>query len=116
MMRSEREKILKMLEEGKITADDALKLLETLEPAAQPAPASRKSKMIRIKVTSDGEEKVTVNLPISLAKVALRMAANFEPKVKDLDFDAIIDEMESGLEGRLVNVSDGDDRVEIYIE
>lgn len=115
-MRSEREKILKMLEEGKITADDALKLLDTIEPAAQAEPVKRKSKMIRIRVTSDGEEKVQVNLPISLAKMALKVASNFEPKVKELDLDAIIDEVESGFEGRLVEVTDDDDKVEIFIE
>lgn len=115
MMGSEREKILKMLEEGKITADEAMRLLDTLETAAAPAP-SRKSRFIRIKVTNDGEEKVTVNLPIGLAKMALRVASNFEPKVKDLDLDAIIEEVEAGAEGRLVEVADGDDKVEIYID
>lgn len=115
-MRAEKEKILKMLEEGKITADEALKLLDTLEPAIQAEPAKRKNKMIRIRVTSDGEQKVAVNLPISLAKVALKMASNFEPKVRDLDLDSIIDEVESGFEGRLVEVTDDEDKVEIFIE
>ena len=44
------------------------------------------------------------------------MASNFEPKVRDLDLDSIIDEVESGFEGRLVEVTDDEDKVEIFIE
>jgi len=114
-LRSEREQILKMLEEGKITAEEAMKLLDTVEHqgAAQPP---RKSKFIRISISGDDGEKVNVNLPVGLAKLALRVASNFEPRVKDLDIDSIIDEVESGVEGRLVEIADGENKVEIVIE
>lgn len=114
-MRGEREQILKMLEEGKITAEEAMKLLDTLEPAAHAAP-NRRSKFIRVNITSSDGEKVIVNLPISLARMALRVAGNFEPKVKELDLDAIIEEVEAGAGGRLVEINDGDSKVEVYVD
>jgi len=115
-MKSEREQILKMLEEGKITAEEAMKLLDTIEPAhAAPSP-SRKPKFIRVNITSGDGEKVNVNLPIGLAKMALKVASNFEPKVKDLDIDAIVEEVEAGAGGRLVEIVDGDSKVEVYVD
>jgi len=113
-MRSERGQILKMLEEGKITAEEAMKLLDTVE--SQPAPPPRKNKFIRIRISGDDGEKVNVNLPIGLAKLAVRMASNFEPSVKEIDLDKIIEDVESGAEGRLLELQDGENKVEVYVE
>lgn len=114
-MRSEREHILKMLEEGKITAEEAMKLLDTIEPQG-PAQAARKSKFIRIHISGEDGEKVNVNLPISLAKIAFKIASNFDARVKELDIDSILEEVESGLEGRLLEVVDGENKVEVFVE
>lgn len=114
-MRSEREQILKMLEEGKITAEEAMKLLDTVEPQG-PAPVARKSRFIRVRITGDDGEKVNVNLPVGLAKMALRIAANFEPSIKELDLDSVIDEVQDGAQGQLLELVDGDNKVEIFIE
>jgi len=115
-MRGERIQILKMLEEGKITAEEAVKLLESIEGGG-PAPASTKPRrMLRIQASEAGEMKVNVNLPVSLAKVALKIAASVDKRLGDIDVDAVIDEIRSGVEGPLVELDDGGDRLVITVE
>ena len=74
----EKQKILKMVEDGKITAQDALELIEALgktEEVIVPKKAPKgKKKMFRIRIDArdgaNGKEraKVNVNIPISVAK------------------------------------------------
>lgn len=115
-MKEERIQILRMLEEGKIKSDEAFELLKTLEDS-KPVPATSKKKFLRVRVFEGGGAKVNVNIPIQLAKIAFR----FIPKsvLKDhgeLDFDELLQEIERGAEGKLVEVQDGETRVEVYVE
>lgn len=116
-MQGERIQILKMLEEGKITSDEAVKLLESLEehdrPAAGPAGPRR---TLRVRVIEDGRSKVNVNLPVSLAKVALKIASNMDKRLSDIDVDAIVEEIKAGVEGPLVEVESEKDRVIVTVE
>ena len=69
----ERMKILQMIQEGKITAEDGAKLLSAITENAQTQKArafsrSRDSRYMRVRVTdlSSGKTKVSVNLPLGL--------------------------------------------------
>lgn len=118
-MSDERLQILRMLEEGKITSDEAVKLLDTVEDD-RPQQRPRKNRFVKVRISGSDGEKVNVNLPIGLAKVALRIADNFGGKLDErfdnLDLESIIDEIEEGVEGKLVEVESGDERVEIFVE
>jgi len=87
-MRKERKQILQMLAEGKITADEADKLLDALGeeqvsgPAADAPSGERggKPKFLYIQVTSskdslDGRENVNIKIPIFLLKAGLKLGA-----------------------------------------
>jgi hypothetical protein len=133
-MREDRLKILKMLEEGKVDADEAARLLEALNGSEKP---SGKAKWLRVRVYDKDESKpkVKVNLPLSLIKVLSRfgklkmgMPAKVQERLKEkgIDFDGedlkdverLIEEASE--EGRLTiaDVVDDEDgeKVEIYIE
>ena len=119
----ERMQILKMIQEGKIGADEGAKLLSALgdkkskSRAAASAPAAR---WFRVRVTdlTTGKNKVNVNIPMSLVNVGIKMGARFIPKDADVDFEETIEQIRSGVQGKMidaVNEEDGE-RVEIFIE
>lgn len=119
-MNEERTRILQMLAEGKISVDEAEELLATVEVEKEQPPAHKEAKFLRIKVWEDQKEKVNVNLPLSLARLAMKLIPN-DAKVKleeqEIDLNAIINEIQYGASaGKIVEVEDGADRVEIYIE
>lgn len=120
-MTDERLQILRMVEEGKVSADEAVKLLEALGDDKGVAPASprRGNRIIRIKVVEGDRTRVNVNLPLELARVAL----NFVPKDalrnhvggEAFDVDEIVRLLEEGLQGKIVDVDDGDTKVEVIV-
>lgn len=127
-MSEERMQVLKMLEEGKINAEEAEKLLNEIgSGTALQGQTPVKSKMIRIRVFEGSLEKpkVRVSIPISLAKFAMNFVPNEQKaKINDLhiDIDEIIRQVEEGAEGHLVDVEDVDDetgkptKVEIWVD
>jgi hypothetical protein len=118
-----------MLKEGKISVDEALKLLEALEPQAGEAePAERtKAKWLRVRITERGKDKpkVMVNLPVGLVDWALRTGSKFismgGPDLDEMGIDlnqlrAAL--MYGGSKGKIIDVEDDEEghRVEIELE
>lgn len=119
----ERLQILRMVEQGKISADEAAKLLEALggDKSADDAPRLRRSnRVIRIRVVEGERTKVNVNFPLELARVALSFIPKETLRAKiggeALDVDEIIRLLEEGLEGKVVDVDDGETKVEVVVE
>ena len=122
-LKEERMQILKMIEDGTITADEGAKLLAALEEGAtkdeQSAPGGQ-ARWMRIRVTdlSTGRAKVNVNLPMGLVGLGVKMGARFAPEMEDIDLDEVIQAIKDGAQGKIVEVEDEEDneRVQIYIE
>ncbi len=120
----ERLKILQMLEEGKISAEEATTLLRALgggRRAASRAPGvGGENRYLRIHVTdlTSGKSKVNVTLPMGLVGAGLRMAERFAPEFEGFDMQELEELLASGVGGKLVEVLDEEDneRVEIYVE
>jgi hypothetical protein len=123
----ERMRILRMIQEGKITAEEGAKLLSALrESRKEPRPvggavfaSTRSGKgMLRVRVTDmlSGKSKVNVNLPLGLVDAGMSIASQFAPNV---DFDQIADAIRSGqMEGKIVDVVDEEDgeHIEVFID
>lgn len=123
-MNPEKVKILKMLEEKRITADEAMQLLEAVDKLSRTeTSAPRRGRFLRIRVyEGEGEKaKVNINVPLGWSKL---LAPFIEGKIKaklqeqgyDLDLGKIQEYMESGEAGKIVDVQDGNSKVEIYID
>ena len=119
----ERMKILKMLEGGKLSAEEASRLLRALSKGSserRPAAQAGESKWMRIRVTDlDGDRSaVNVNLPMRLVNVALRLGAQFIPEDEDIDLEELAEALKAGLTGKIVDVIDEEEgrQVEIYVE
>ncbi len=120
----ERLKILKMIDEGKISAEEGAKLLSALSDSAKGGksrPAFKntisEARWLRLRVTdmATGKTKATVNLPIALVDAGLNIASKYAP---DVAFDELIAAIEGGAMGKLIDVYDETDgeHVEIFIE
>ncbi|MEW6725023.1 MAG: hypothetical protein AB1331_09015 [Bacillota bacterium] len=118
MGNEERKQVLQMLQEGKITAEEAEKLLNAVEPEAPVA--GREAKWFRIRVFEQGtgKTKVNVNLPVSLLDLAMKFVPKHAVDIEGLDIRAILDEIKKGAMGKIVEVEDEDEgvRVEIVVE
>lgn len=119
----ERMKILKLLEEGKLSAEEAARLLKALgkrKSEKQPVAVGGEAKWLRVRVTElkSGRASVNVNLPMSLVNVGLKLGARFVPETEGIDFQEIDQALRAGLTGKIVDVVDEDEgqRVEIYVE
>jgi len=122
----ERLRILKMVEEGKISAADGARLLEALsvsdkrrpEPASQPASGTARWLRVRVTDLQTGKDRVNVNIPMNLVNVGLKMGARFAPDMEGVNLAEITELVRSGATGKLVEVEDLEDgeRVEIFVE
>lgn len=121
----ERMRILKMIQEGKITAEEGAKLLAALREgrkdarvAAPVAPARLNKGWLRVRVTDmvTGKTKVNVNLPLGLVDAGMNIATQFAPEI---NFAQIAEAVRSGqLEGKIVDVMDEEDgeHIEVYVD
>ncbi len=121
----ERMKILKMINDGKITAEEGSKLLGALTQSSQkPKKASKHSlsgQWLRVRVTdmSSGKTKVNVNVPMKLVDAGLNIAAQFAPGMEDGQMmDAVKEALTENIQGKIIDVIDEEDQehVEIFIE
>ncbi len=133
----ERLKILNLLQEGKITAAEAARLLEALETSASgrvgprppggpaaptppyPGPVGG-GRWLRVRVTdtNSGKTRVNVRLPLNLVGSGIRLGMKFSPEIEGLDPNALMEWIQSGEIGQIVDVLDEEDgeHVEVFIE
>ncbi len=122
----ERMKILKMIEEGKISAEDGAKLLAALSegrrgPGVPNLPRSLGAgHWLRIRVTdiATGRSKASVQIPLGLIDAGMKIGAHFAPEVEGVDMSQVMDALRSGVTGKIIDVTDDEDgeHVEIYVE
>jgi hypothetical protein len=88
-MTEERSRILSMLADGKINADEAERLLDAVE--APPAPAEETGeggklplpKFLYVKVLSTEGDNVDVRVPLSLVRSGLKLTSLIPPQAMD---------------------------------
>lgn len=125
----DRLKIMKLVQEGKISAEEAIELLDMLpsksEPvkteSVEPNPQPKSTpQWFRVVITDSITNKVKVNvkLPVSLVNAGMKMGAKFSPKVDGIQQDQLAALLASGVIGKVVDVIDDEDneRVEIFID
>ncbi len=120
----ERMQILEMVEDGKITAAEAMELFSALERNDQEIMPKTDAKWLKVRVyTMDDKPKVNVNIPISLVDVGLKLAKKYDPKLKEsgldnIDLDEILDAIKNGAEGKIVDVIDEEEqtKIKVYVE
>ena len=90
-MNEERKKVLEMLANGKITADEAERLLEALEnKTAETSPQTALAKSLDnlpqylfVKVDSEDGDKVNIRVPLKLVKAGIKLKALLPQDAQD---------------------------------
>lgn len=123
----ERLKVLKMIQEGKLTPDEGMELLDMLDEQTADVPPARStampksgSRFMRLRVTdmNTGKVRANIRLPLSIVKAGMKMGARFSPELHAIDIDQFEEFINSGEIGHMLDVEDEKDgeHVEIYIE
>lgn len=123
-MSDDRLRILEMIASKTITAAEGAELLKAVDHADKELkiqPKKNAFKMFKVKVLSAEGDKVNVQIPIEFAKVALKSGKGFmkmdQMENFELDIDAILEMVDSGVLGKIVDVESANgDIVEIVIE
>jgi hypothetical protein len=117
--------ILRMIEEGKITAAEGAELLRALDSSgrgtsSEPLKGTSKPRWFRVRVTDvkTGRKKVDVNIPMGLVNVGIKMGAKFAPEIDGTQYEEIMEAVRSGQQGKIMDVFDEEDgeHVEIFVE
>jgi len=124
----ERVKILKLIQDGKISAEQGVQLLDALQDSyknkpegvsAQPK-VTQAARWFRVSVTDtdSGKVRVNVRLPVNLITAGVKMGARFSPEVEGLDMEQLMILIKAGEIGKIVDVFDEEDgeHVEVFLE
>lgn len=128
--KEERLRVLRMIQEGKLSPDEAAGLLEALEETGTPrstdflpaatAPAAKSNRWFRVRITDtdSGKTRVNIRMPISIVNAGIKMGVKFAPQVEGLDPEALMELINGGETGQIVDVFDDEDgeHVEVFIE
>ena len=128
-MDEERLMILKMLQEGKITAEEAANLLDALNPGKDSKKQNEKSqekssgkpgRWFRVVVTDTvtGRPRANIRMLLGVINAGIKMGAHFAPQIDRMYNDQISNAIQSGITGQILDVFDDEDgeHVEVFIE
>jgi hypothetical protein len=141
MPSEEGKQVLQLLAEGKIDVEQAYRLLRALgdveegtprpsrapfapfppTPPIPPTPSAPggRGRILRIRVTEDGEQKVNVAIPLAIARVGkMKLASSGLVRGHLGKFGIDLDELLRTVDfpGKIVDIADDEDRVEIFVE
>jgi hypothetical protein len=128
----EGKQVLQLLADGKIDVEQAYRLLRALgdvedtarrqrEPPPPPPPAGpgARGRILRIRVTEDGEQKVNVAIPLAIARIGkMKLASSGLVRGHLGKFGIDLDELLKNVDspGKIVDIADDEARVEIFVE
>lgn len=135
MPSEEGRQILQLLADGKIDVEQAYRLLRALGdvddpprrarqpippvPPIPPLPPGARGRILRIRVTEEGEQKVNVAIPLAIARIGkMKLASSGLVRGHLGKFGIDLDELLKSVDfpGKIVDIADDEDRVEIFVE
>ncbi|GAA5021580.1 SHOCT-like domain-containing protein [Streptomyces siamensis] len=143
-MNEQRRQVLQMLAEGKITADEAERLIDALERQQPEAPqgtesrAKARPKYLRVVVNAaddssgDGQSRVNIRVPLQLLRAGVRLTSLIPPQARakvnaqlnqsgvPIDLAELkpqhLEELIEQIDDLTVDVDDPDGKVQIFCE
>lgn len=120
--------ILRLVDEGRISAAEAGPILDALDArsrSGQPGsgtppdddvagdrPGDTPARVLRIQVTEAGRAIINLRIPLSLGRAAISQV----PGISEATSDRIREAIEAGVKGSILDIDDHGDRVRISIE
>ncbi len=127
-MKEEIKKVLEMLEEKKVTSEEATELLEALKKTKEEEEttplSTKKKRFLKIRVTKGDKPQVNVTIPFSLVNWGLNLASklgkntvNIEGKEIPIDMDELNKAMnDPEFTGKIVDVMEEEKGEHVEIE
>jgi len=128
-MQEEITKIIQMVEDGKVSSEEASKLISALNEDKEASESSTSKgaymgKSVKINIHSQGKEAVNMRIPIRFVKWILKTGHGFAsaiPEAKayvdDIDMDAVMAAIDQGAEGKIIDMeTEEGDSIAVYIE
>lgn len=126
-MQDEIKKVLEMLEEEKITKEEAVKLIEALKEVKrdeQSIPQSKRKRFLKILVKKEGKPQVNVTIPFGLVNWGLNIANKMGKNMINVGGEDIPIDMEElrkamndpEFSGKIIDITDEEEGKHIEIE
>jgi len=126
------EGVLRLLAEGRLTAEEAGPIIDALEgrsttsgspptgssgarssgSTTQPAADDSPARILRVQVTEAGRAVINLRIPLSLGRAAIGQV----PGLSEATSDRIREAIEAGIKGSILEVDDAGDGVRVSIE
>lgn len=127
-MDEEKMMILKMLQEGKLSAEEAAKLLESLNTGIRSDDEENEKReleeeqgkffRVRITDTKTGKARANIRIPLNVIGIGKRFGAHFAPQIDGIESDDLMQAVRNGKVGKIIDVFHDEDgeHIEIFIE
>lgn len=118
-MREEKLQVLKMIEEGKITAEEGVKLLAAVESEeTRETHKGIKYLMIKVEDLNTGRKKANVKIPFFLVNFGLKFIPKEAKGITQDEINQLLYMAKMGKTGEVLEVMDEEDsvRVKIWLE
>jgi len=121
----ERIRVLQMIAEGKITANEGARLLEAMRAADQSSSSRRQTAEVspqwlhlRLSDPTSGQVKTDVSIPLSIVQIGLELGLRLTGNDHTAEVDQLVRALQEGREGKLLEAIDKESgqRLEIFIE
>jgi hypothetical protein len=126
------ESVLRLLAEGRLTAEEAGPIIDALDgrnsapprggapgaggtsqkAADVPPPDASPARILRVQVTEHGRTIINLRIPLSLGRAAIAQV----PGISEATSDRIREAIEAGVKGSILEVDEAGDGVRISIE
>jgi hypothetical protein len=117
------EGVLRLVSEGRLTAEEAGPILDALEQQREPASRSRgapagqpgddtPARALRVEVTERGRTVINLRVPISLGRAAIARV----PGISEVTSERIREAIAAGIKGPIMDIDEDGDGVRISIE
>jgi hypothetical protein len=120
--KDERNRILALVEEGQVSAEEAAKLLDTLEMETVRPLTRGNERMLRVRATNIGAKSPMMHLaaalPVRLLTTSLQLGVRLFPQLENHTLEEILRSIEQGATGRLLDLQDLEhgERLEIFVD
>ncbi|MCS6840632.1 MAG: hypothetical protein NZ699_16970 [Roseiflexus sp.] len=116
----DRLRILRMIEQGQISAEEGARLLEAITDHRARTRVEARARSLRVVVTDlhSRRQKINVTIPASLVSVGLKLGARLFPRDASVTNDDVLRAIERDTPGRIFELQDLEEgeRIEIFVE
>ena len=114
------DRVLRLVAEGRLTADEAGPILDALDDRSRVSrddplvdrPEDGPGRVLRIEVSDAGRKVINLRVPLALGRAAISQI----PGISEATSERIREAIAAGIKGSLVEVDDAGDGVRISIE